>query len=282
MPLETTSEEAREFLLLLLPRLNEIEQNAAILSDSSRREQHEAAALNVLDALRLSAETALLFGRRIWGRDNTRPEVIYCEQSFLYNVGARLHQTLLDLGLEWPPPYSEPPPAVTRNLIELHESGSVWYGAEEFYMLRQWRTSFANLHFHALRLSKELRDRRSPQAVSVARSITQKSPTDKYASNQLGKILGGLTIAITLLQGPGAFHDFPSDAEHFSHDLHSLTTSVLHTVVGVALTIEDQVEHMWHPTTTKYLPTTVRTALSIAGIANFEYHGFSKRHHYAL
>ncbi|GAA0795967.1 hypothetical protein [Spirilliplanes yamanashiensis] len=184
----------------LVPQLAAIEDWSAVLADRSRRDEHLDAALSVLDALHRGAAAFLPMVRSLplpAGRPDDGMELR------LRLLGETVDEALRRNGLSWPPPFDVPPPAVTRDLL--------W-----FLRLADERPA-SHLLFHQrvevglqtiVTRTANLRD---DVALGLADVVT--APVAGGAGrSRVSGLLTGLTLLITLLQGPGAVLDFPADA----------------------------------------------------------------------
>ena len=234
----------RDLLELTLFRLDEVKRNLAVLNDFDTREwerRHVEATWDILHNLRRTCQFAIDWTeQRGWptfapfGLGGIRLDV---DIGLINHVGERLHYPLRANGLTWPPPYSEPPPAVTRDLLAVYELAIE-------HQLRGGRDVDEFRFLSALRrvadISSELLHEMNATGVLGTRAVERARRVvgshGERGENRLTSILAAVALAITLLQGPGALHDFPRDVADLGSGMYDLSRMA---VIGVAAAAEE-------------------------------------------
>jgi hypothetical protein len=225
-----------------------ITQTSILRRENGRR-------FNYLKALQLSAEIG----------DNWRPNFDWTEPPFrgyshaetvccIYNLGDRVARDLATVNLHWPPPYDRPPPAVTRDLLELfyrahdryitplQEAGIDVLFDSRFYTIEfRLRQAFQAIRYQATALIEQLSDEDQEVIERAIRTAT--STAQVSGKSRVSNLLAGLALVIGLLQGPGAIHDFPGGVERLGEDVRHVTEVV---TVGITHSVEEIVRAIDH------------------------------------
>ncbi|MCA2218031.1 hypothetical protein [Jidongwangia harbinensis] len=210
----------------VMSELPSIERACDVLLDAEAEDRHEAAARTVLNGLQVGVRGIMDL--------NLRPppygeSVVTAAQArrFIHMVGSLLAKVVSERGMEWPPPLLYPPPAVTRDLISLYSSATVG-------SLRRDRRPDASLRA-ALQVidvrTTALLDEWGPRSIGAAKAAAGSSPGGMRS--RVGLFFSGAAVLISLLQGPGAAHDFYEDALTLGGDMRDVA---LHVVSGISST----------------------------------------------
>jgi hypothetical protein len=148
---------------------------------------------------------------------------------FLFDLGDRIDYGLRRQGIQWPPPVNNPPPAITRDLIELYETARSRSPLNFNDEGDQLSLTFRTISKKSSELIGILETANRPvEVVGSTRRATARS--NRGASARLSSILGGLALAIGIIQGPGAIHNLPQDVKELGGDINALGRSI---AVGV-------------------------------------------------
>lgn len=223
---------APEPLAWMLPQLAEVSELVEVLADARRGPEHPIAARNILDALNRGARTlldsAFALPRMV------APATDRVSKIFLRELGDYIDEAVNAQGLSWPPPREEPPPSVTRDLIYLYEHASSWHDPDELDIERLLRRKLERVATLSLVLSERWDGSRGLESSRRVIQTAAGSTGSKAAT-----FLSGLALLISLIQGPGAFHDLPGDVRELGTDIASVTATVAKGVARVADEIAD-------------------------------------------
>ncbi|MEU4560593.1 hypothetical protein AB0F72_19630 [Actinoplanes sp. NPDC023936] len=223
----------------ILSELPTVERECAVLLDSSAEERHEVAARTVLRALRVGVRRILELNPQLpsYGGSTVAESQA---TNFLHKVGTLLNEAVSDSGMEWPPPYLYPPPAVTRDLLSLYRLSALGSLRRD---LRPDAPLRAALQLIDDRTTTLLADW-SERSVSAAKAASVPPPESKRS--RVGLFLSGAAVLISILQGPGAAHDFYSDSLTLGGDIRDIA---IHVGSGIseawgrlAVEVSDQID----------------------------------------
>jgi hypothetical protein len=220
--------EEKEVLTWILPQLSHIENDCEILLDSSRVDHHDQAARNIIRCLRMGTRQILDLGLEAPDLAGVAIRERSQEKQFLHAAGMLLDEYFRVHGLPWPPPMPEPPPAVVRDLLLMYDEA---VGRSRTADRDSPAESLDKILGRVARRSQDLLDGWSVSGISAARAMAQ--PVDGTNRSIIGVFLSGVAVIISLLQGPGALHNFSSDLHDLGGDVRDVVTTVVAGVSGV-------------------------------------------------
>lgn len=233
----------RDLLELTLFQLKDTKRNIEILNDDDEsRRSHVEAARNILHDLRRTCQTALDWTTAHGWPHFQAPQGgfhIRDDDKWIRDVGDRLHYTLRESDLIWPPPYAGPPPAVTRDLLDVYHVALPYrdrFGCTYVNESRLVR-AFERVIAITTGLLQEMEEGVGAAGVGDAYAVVGKTTQAVRRSGGRGPnlvtvVLSGLALAISLLQGPGVIHDFPHDVAKLGGDF-----AVLSNLIATGMTV---------------------------------------------
>ena len=202
----------------IIPRLQDLDRSARILSSQSDSPswRRRAATYDLLEILNETAELGTQWcpqlpalDRHNWPSLVGNPDE---DRWFIFNLGDRIHNSLLQEGLLWPPPVDRPPPAITRDLQELFDTPHFHSSDEE--ALSSLTSLFDRIRNKSTELMASLDNSdAAPQVVQAVSGLAYRRP------NRVSGFLTGLALVIGLIQEPGAIHHLPSDISDLGGDV---------------------------------------------------------------
>lgn len=128
------------------------------------------------------------------------------------------------MGWDWPPP-GKVPPSVVDDLLFLHRFAS---RPEFAHSGASALSSGERLVRLQMKTAAILDDWRGSVGVAIAASTVDDGRGRRR--NAPSSLLAGLALVISLLQGPGAIHQFPSDVSDLGNDARRGIEIVLDSV----------------------------------------------------
>jgi hypothetical protein len=191
----------------ILDQLPLTDQRVRILSDPHQKDRHDPAAMGVLRTLRYSLQvvTSAQSSDPPVVVQNVQPEDLV----LLKLLGEKIHSDLIQIGIFWPPPFAEPPPAASRDLMDM-------------YRVSIWRTGSRDQSLHDTleqllsRIENLLRDSSSHKRISIARWLTDR---DSNGRRRIELIVSSAACVITLMQAPGTVQDFSARTVDLARDV---------------------------------------------------------------
>lgn len=237
--------------------MDEVERGLGVLTASSASPQwrRQAAAYDVLRALNDSAEVGQQWAPRL-PRPTFQPEdrIVGAGQMedlwFLITLGDRIHSGLQRQGLLWPPPFAQPPPAVTRDIFDLWQAVSrrriAGASRSDRSTIRPQLADNSlfqacrNIRDKSLRLIDLLDRDVTVNQIAIITLDVAGIPREgtRPPRSRISTLIGGMALAIGLIQGPGAIHNFPNDVRELGGDLITIGRVIATGLTVVAKEID--------------------------------------------
>jgi hypothetical protein len=257
--LENTREhQENDVLSWILPQLSYIEDECDVLLDSGKTELHNEAAKNIITCLAMGTRRILDLNLEVPRATRGPDRLARFDRELLHGVGMLLDRHFKHQKLPWPPPLPEPPPAVVRDLIEMYDeaarrSTGAGRGAND--------ETLNDVLGRVARQSQDLLDNWSAAGVTAATAAAQ--PAGEAKRSIIGVFLTGAALVISLLQGPGAMHNFARDVQDLGGDVSEVAETVSAGFAGALDRIADHVLNTKNQARAKEAPS--RAARSANG-----------------
>jgi hypothetical protein len=219
-----------EYLQVLLPRLQSLRDNSAILTDPARKKHHSNVAFQMIEDLCVSFHTfGLLELPNVLGSR----ERIICNQvedmAWLVGVGMSLDTALSRVGLEWPPPGKQPP-SIVRDLAKMYQDATEHRSTYSVLPTGMLLQALKPIGERACQLRHDWPQDNAAGGV-VVESGSEFATRSWSLASRLG-IIANIAQALTL---PAAILAFGPDAAHVTKHLNETMQVMGHDTLGMAM-----------------------------------------------
>jgi hypothetical protein len=225
-----TSQTSVEYLQVLLPRLQSLRDNSAILTDPARKKHHAEVAFQMIEDLCVSFHT---FGFLQLPDVLGSRERITCNQvedmAWLVGVGMSLDTALGRVGLEWPPP-GKKPPSIVRDLAKMYQDATEYRTTYSALPTARLLQALKPMGERACQLRHDWPPDNAAGGV-VVESGSEFATRSWSLASRLG-VIANIAQALTL---PAAILAFGPDAAHVTENLNATMQVMGHDTLGMAL-----------------------------------------------